>query len=361
MSKERIDYLDEIKGISILLVVFCHYVLLPSETLIGNILMCIAWGAVPCFFMVTGGLLHNPCEFKWSRWRYRLLKTYTVLFIWKSLYLVCNLLTCQTAFTKTQCIQYLFFCEDMGNDLFGVFWFMHAYLMLIIFLPISHFLFNSVEEGKKILLFTVGLLFIGGLGLPSGNMLVYVLAKSMNKDAVSIMGFSKIIPFGNLWQNMLFYFLLGALLLKYHINIKNIFEKVPWKKGAIYSMFFIGTSGLILLKYFQTGTVQWGGQYLSNGYSWISTGLVSIAVYVFFLIRRRKNLLDKGLQYLGRNTMGIYYIHYPLCNIFLKLWNYYQRPYSVFYNILKTIIVVIICVLIVEIAKKIPIIKSLVI
>lgn len=44
MGKERIIYFDTLKGVSILLVVFCHYVLLDNHTIIGNILMAAALG-----------------------------------------------------------------------------------------------------------------------------------------------------------------------------------------------------------------------------------------------------------------------------------------------------------------------------
>lgn len=66
MAKSRIAYLDKIKGISILLVVFCHSVMLSAGGVLGNIVMCVAWGAVPCFFMVTGALLNNAQKFDWK-------------------------------------------------------------------------------------------------------------------------------------------------------------------------------------------------------------------------------------------------------------------------------------------------------
>ena len=60
----RFAFLDFIKAISIALVVFCHYVMIPSESVAGNILMLLAWGAVPCFFMCSGYvLLHKEAEY----------------------------------------------------------------------------------------------------------------------------------------------------------------------------------------------------------------------------------------------------------------------------------------------------------
>lgn len=53
-EKVRIYYLDFLKAIAITLVVFCHYVWIPDNSFLGNVLMLLAWSAVPCFFMVNG-------------------------------------------------------------------------------------------------------------------------------------------------------------------------------------------------------------------------------------------------------------------------------------------------------------------
>ena len=44
---KRIEYFDTIKGIAIVLVVFCHYVVLSNDSFGGNIMMSLAWAAVP--------------------------------------------------------------------------------------------------------------------------------------------------------------------------------------------------------------------------------------------------------------------------------------------------------------------------
>lgn len=50
----RLLYMDNLKGICILLVVFCHYTLLSGSSVVGNAIMTLAWAAVPCFMMITG-------------------------------------------------------------------------------------------------------------------------------------------------------------------------------------------------------------------------------------------------------------------------------------------------------------------
>ena len=45
------------------LVVFYHGVVLPKDSIIGNFFMSLAWGAVPVFMLISGGLMHNASSF----------------------------------------------------------------------------------------------------------------------------------------------------------------------------------------------------------------------------------------------------------------------------------------------------------
>lgn len=62
LKNERLDYLDVVKGISTLLVIFCHTVTI--DTAFHN---CYLYFMLPVFFYVTGVLLaHNPSFFSWG-------------------------------------------------------------------------------------------------------------------------------------------------------------------------------------------------------------------------------------------------------------------------------------------------------
>ena len=64
----RLLYMDNLKGICILLVVFCHYTLLSGSSVVGNAIMTLASAAVPCFMMITGGLLcRTKSDFDWKK------------------------------------------------------------------------------------------------------------------------------------------------------------------------------------------------------------------------------------------------------------------------------------------------------
>ncbi len=84
----RIVYLDVLKGVSMLLVIYCHGVLLPYHSVVGNLMMTLAWGAVPCFVMASGAVLHQSRHFTWQKHGKRLGSMYMTLVCWRLLYLV---------------------------------------------------------------------------------------------------------------------------------------------------------------------------------------------------------------------------------------------------------------------------------
>ena len=155
---------------------------------------------------------------------------------------------------------------------------------------------------------------------------------------------------------MLFYFLFGGFLYKY-----NLYEKC--KKNKIIScisivLIIIGIIGLMLVKKYYANTFEWQGIYLKDGYKWFSTVLLSIGVFVFLQGRKYKfKYLNKILSYIGKNTMGIFYLHILVIQLLMKI-DIVQRGTLV--NTLKTIIVVFISAIITTLLKKIPVIKKLV-
>ena len=65
----RIVYLDVLKGVSMLLVIYCHGVLLPYHSVVGNLMMTLAWGAVPCFRYGIGGSTASEPTFYMAKTR----------------------------------------------------------------------------------------------------------------------------------------------------------------------------------------------------------------------------------------------------------------------------------------------------
>lgn len=359
MEKERIEYLDTIKGICILLVVFCHFTVLPSHTYIGNIFMSMAWGAVPCFMMISGGLMHASPAFYWKKYIFKFLRLYSALIIWKIIYLLVHFFIMEISFSKTELIKYLFFFGDIPPVNTGVMWYINAYLTALLLYPVSYFLFHTDRQGKKLLFFLLTICFFSGIFIPFCNFLLELFSKTTGWSIIDISGLKSISPLTN-YSSILFYFLLGAFLFEYENQLKHNISAYKYGKFIPAIMILLGTINLLFIKYMQTGSLQWNGIYLADGYNRLSTVLLALGIYFFFTIHKGK-ACDWIAKCIGPYTMGIYYIHYLLlivCNTFL--YQYLTGYYSFILNCIKTLFITFICILSTILIRKIPVVKMLV-
>lgn len=353
--KERIAYLDRLKGISILLVVFCHMTMLSSDSIIGNIIMSIAWGAVPCFFMVTGGLMNNSREFVWKKYFTRLVRTYFVLAFWKIVYLVITMALVNVELHFTEVFTYIFLFGNINGVNTGVMWFMDAYIVALLFYPISYFLLNGNKQTRTVLLFTTVIAFIGGMSVNSVNLILEIITQKIGCRPLQITGINTVIPYGT-YKNTLFFYLLGAFFFRYRDRIKEFLTKNKTRRIIPVLLLLLGTAGLLLIKYHQAKTFYWQGIYIKNGYSFISTAVLSVGMYLgaqLYLSFGKMPILEL----LGKCTLGIYYMHYILLTVILHFEIVNPQSYSLLTNIIKMLAVTAICVAVTFVVKKIPILK----
>lgn len=365
MKKKRIEYLDSIKAVSILLVVFCHFVLLPKETVVGNFLMSLSWVAVPCFMMVSGALMHQAHIFSWKKHFIKLGKIYGVLCIWRLIYLLINCFINHYQFGRTQIFQYLFLLKDLDGVNTGVMWYMISFLLVLILFPITWYLFcrengrDSGNEGRKILFYMMVVSFIGGIVIPSGNWFLKGICTSLKIGDVNFNGLTRIMPFTN-YANMVFYFIAGAFIFEYR---EQIDQKIRRYRGWTITGIVFGTIGLMLIKYVDAGTVTWNNTYLLSGYSHVFTSIIAISMVLFFIeyeeqMTKINHILAK---YIGQYTMGIYYLHYAILTVCAAyLYPVLTEAYSLGLNLIKMIVVAAVSIVITVCLRKIPGIRNLV-
>ena len=344
MNKGRVIYLDALKGLSIILVVFCHHVVLPSNTVVGNIFMSFAWAAVPCFFMVSGGLMHQAKQFVWKKHIMRMAKIYITLIIWKIIYLFFYMLIETVQIEKqSDILEYLFFFGNISKVDTGPMWFMEAYLQVLVVYPITYYL-HLQKEGRRILIYVCILFFINSIGITMMDFF----------DIGIIKEFFKIVPFSG-YTNMLCYFLIGSFLLDNRENLRIMLHKKKYGRLILWSMLGSGMAGLIFIKYRYTGSFRWNDVYLNNGYNRLATLVLTVSVYLIFSIEFKFEHYN-ALCKLGANTMGIFYLHYPVTVLFKRVCNKLIENYADYYSlglhITQTVLVVLICYFINIIAKK---------
>lgn len=124
--------------------------------------------------------------------------------------------------------------------------------------------------------------------------------------------------------------------------------------------FISGLAGLLLIKYGQTGSFRWQGIYLKDGYTWCSTAVLAVGMYLVIQNSERKFWRFQVMQCIGKNTMGIFYLHILVLNMMQRyVFGYLTEYYSWFFNLVKAVIVVMICLAITCLGKKLPLIREL--
>ena len=330
-----------------MLVVFCHKVVLPNESVLGNICMTFTCAAVPCFFMVTGSLMHYSKEFSWKKWELRVGKVYITYVIWKFLNLLFFMTINEVTFDVSTLISNLFFEGEMVGIDIGRLWFMSAYLQILLFYPISYW----AHQNKMLFLYLYIIIFSASIG-----------ARVMNFIGLDIMnGVWTLIPFGG-YINMLSYFILGSLLFDNREKIKEFLVEKKLDKVLPIGLIAVSLIILLCIKFIYTRSFQWNGVYIPEGYMRLSTMMMAIVFYLGFSMEIAPKFT--GLfNFLGQNTMGIYYLHYPMLSALHKLCDAffpnYTEKFSFALHVTQTIFVVLLCTLITLYAKKVPLMKRL--
>ena len=122
--------------------------------------------------------------------------------------------------------------------------------------------------------------------------------------------------------------------------------------------------GLMFIKYRETGLLIWGDTYLSFGYVRLSTALIAIGLYGVCesLFSDRENLASKIIgEYIGQNTLGIYYLHYILLAVFswTTCFSWLQFNYFIGMNLIKTFAVAFVCYVVVGLVSRVPLIRKM--
>lgn len=353
---DRIIYLDSLKGFCILLVVFCHWPMLGDSSFFGNVVMSLAWAAVPCFMMVSGGLMHKSSKFIWKKYFVKIIKTYLVIVVWRLIYLIAYYAFSTITITIPGVIYYVFFFGDLNGVNADVMWYMISYLVVMLLFPVTYFAYKN--DDKKLFNFLLVLSFISGILIPSLSWLVNQIYMHFYQGSFNFANINQIIPFSN-YPNMIFYFLIGAYMLERQNELKKKFFKniiIP------IILVLVGVLGLLCVKRLDAGTWLWENTYLTYGYSRFCTAIMSIGLYQLFAMIPWNLFHALFASLWGKTTMGIYYMHYVL----LGVLNIILIPTlgingTLTTNIIKTIIIASICSLVTFVLRKVPVIKEIVV
>ncbi len=356
MAKRNTAF-DTIKAFAIFLVVYVHYVLIPNESFIGNVMMALASAGVPLFLMVSGALMHSSKSFDYKKYANKLVKIYVVMLVWKVIHFLYYVIPTGATFGMGELIRYFLLLDNSLPIPSQPMWYMNAFLMALLLYPISYYLLNHDEATEKIYKHLLALTFVSGFGITFLYYALSMLGRLFSFTPFDAGSLYAALPFRQ-YANTLFFFLLGGYVFKYNDKIREKLQEKMLFKAIPFIMVAVGLGGLLIMKYSLSGAWLWDGIGIEQGYERLSTILLVLGCWLIFMNYENKVTIAIG-QHIGKYTMGIFYTHYML--LYAAAVLLYPRIPTVYtgMNLLKTILTLAICLGVTRIGLKIPVVKNL--
>jgi len=349
-KKEDTSYITLLSVISAIAVVFLHtnrcFWDFKSDAdywFSANIIECLFYFAVPIFFMISGATLIDYRE-RYSTKEYfikRIKKTVIPFIVWSIVSLIYDIFLERTVNTGDVNLSYI-----LGRFLYpgGVYWFFAPLFTMYLIIPILSYI--PKEKRNKIF-------FWGAVASFTFNGIVPFIQNNVYFFPSNMM-----FCIGNEYT---FYILAGYLLRKIRLSRK--------KEILIYIFAVVG----LLLHV--TGTYRLSvnaGDVIETykGYNNVPCVLYSLGIFVFF--RNYGNKIMNGLvgniiKKISGYTFGIYLIHIYavsylpfLISMILGNSEVNTVSTSLLYRITAPFVIIPICVLIIFLLRKIPVIRHIV-
>ena len=362
-KSERFWHIDLIECIGLLFVVIYHstsYVFSPlgdGETFenIRYLLRTILSTCVPLFFLCNGYLLFGK-SFDLKKHIRKSVNLIILTVVWGAI----GLIVISTL--KRDMLSIKEFASNLWNfaptGWINHLWFMGALICIYVFFPL---LKTTYDTHKEIFIFFTILTFILTIGNAVISDVLKLIIKISDKQNrysnIDIFYYWNIFnmfnPFRQLHGFSFTYFCIGGLLKDHEQKIRE------WKYKNIISVVAIMISCVLMYIFavFCSRTKNSAYDVVFNGYSTIFTFVNVLAIYTLCIGYKGKM---KIVELISCNTLGIFFMH----NILIQLTYGYFTKVSFFCtfigNVTYAVILILICLFVTLVIKKIPILKRLI-
>lgn len=364
--KKRILYLDVLKCIAILCVCSYHFSWVSGTEYTGAMLGDVVWKrvvfgmnciCVPLFFMVNGSLVFSK-EYESKTWIKNILYFTGQLFVWRFISIlvigVYNGIDC-TGNGMRYFANGVFFGEFEGINLSHM-WFIYALVIVYLLFPfVKKFLCGGKEESVYLNFFMVTL-FVMCFFTKTWTTIVKVFPVL---GGIELENIRKFLGFDGMYGPMLFYFMLGGIIYFHKERI------LKWSKKIFVFGIILGTVGVYVKWYYESVAINGTYDNVFWGYDCISGLLLAASVYVFIMCLEEKmvrlpKIIKNGIALIGRNTVGVYYLHWIIgMTVLPKVYQVLINGSDLLLNLAKSIVLVILCSIISEMVGKIPVLRYL--
>lgn len=359
-QKKKYDQIDLLKAIAIYFVIIYHFNQISIDFISdGSIYSYLNYYfnsilsvCVPVFFFINGLLLLNKDNIDLKKHILKILKIVAITIIWGAITLIClNLIRNEPLSIAQYIIGSYYLIQEWNNHL----WFLGALIVIYIFYPL---LFNAYKTNIKIFKFTLicVLLFTFG-NVICGNLFTIIsfLTNKFSNSNLMVNYWGIYNPFSGIYGYSIGYFMLGGIIFKYKEQFNNKNYRYVSIGGIIFSMLLLSIYGIIVsYRQNEIWDLVW------YGYDTIFTLLNVIFIFILTLNYQSKGKLGVFIRIIGENTLGIYFIHVMVGDLFKNFFSSYEISSLVVINMIFAFFILITSLLITFFLKKIPILRFLV-
>lgn len=321
-----------------------NYVLYYMRTILST--------CVPLFFFANGYLLFNR-QLTIGKHYKKLLRLIFLVFLWAALLLPIYVLISGEKLSLGSMLMCILNMDVKWG--MNYFWFIGALVGIYILFPALKALFDSNKVAFTVLIVSVAVLtfgiVLGNQLLSLANLILGIHISGLLEHPI----FSAFNPFG-VYGYSFVYFCVGGLIYTYEDRIRAVSQT----KRNIFSIVGILVSCGLLFAYGVCRSVLIDGSLWDvvwNGYDTISTFANVIFIYVLSLNYHSNNSIIKSISC---NTLGIYFLH----GLIIRLTRPWVESVDVLrnlpFNIIYASAIVLVCLAICLLIKKIPILNKLI-
>lgn len=342
-KRKRLPYMDLLNVLSCIFVIGIHCNTVFNEytesrlLILSCFLNAVYYPANAIFVMLSGGNLvdyrkyYNTKEF----FKKRFLKTMIPFISWSLLAFICQIMTREMALEKNFVLQIIRLFVSNGMMFGGIFWFF--YMLIMIYLGVPFISEIPEEKRKRCFSYVVFVAFFSISFCPNIFSLLFGIEWTADLKT----------PFA---QGMVIYFLLGYLISHY-----------DYKKTIEWGIIVFGVLSFVLLSF---GTYYFCRKTGSMWYGfcgWNNWPAVFLSATVFILVKKINEYIPEWLatflQHLSKASLGIYCIHMFFVQYIPKIWDI--NTSGMLWIILAPICIYVVCLCIVLLLKKVPILNKI--
>ena len=351
---KRICYLDLMKSIAIISVVFYHGVL-PHITVaetgkfyIYYFLQALTATATPLFFFVNGFLLFNK-EFDLHSHVRKIIRMILLTAIWGCITIICLMVIRKEMLSAGEFLKTLWqFKEKWISHL----WYMGELICIYLFFPVFYY---AYQKKPLILIYFV---FAGSIVIFGNSFVNEVMTMSsiIIKHPIAIANknmFNMFNPFKDVNSYALIYFCCGGVAYRYREKLKQYWNNKMWIAVVI---ILLDTCYLFMCGMMYT---KLSNSFWDIGWYGKETIFTFINVLAIFILCMNYNRANKIIEIISKNTLGIYLIHIPVLRFMEQIINVKMVTSNICVSFLYTGMVLMLALILSVGIKKIPIINGI--